>query len=435
MDILSSQIKSVEGQGSGGTMTQSTPHILIVNQHGENRGDEAAMRAMVHAFVKHLGEATKFTMVYQFRSRNLKPELNEKVNCFPMVMPAYKAFGLLIYILGKMVGISLPFLLDATTEQIARAYEATDVVVSAPGGPYLGDIYYKHELVHWFFIWIAKVYKKPVVLYATSVGPFRIRILNMLRRRLFRRFNVVCVREKISRDYIQKLCGESVRVYVTADSALQQCFPAFEKQEYFQGEKASLVDKFLVSVSAIQYSYPGMSHVPELQAHYENSILECLSHLGKRKDCHFLFFPQLYGEVHSDVPFLKKIGAKLPTDFSWEIVDKELNSDSQQRLFAMSDVCIASRYHPQIFAASAGVPGVCIYYEHKAFGFMEMMGMKEFAFDIRGLKSGDICRKLDEAVERRDELSAIIKERIIPLRETARRTTLLSVDLLKRTHG
>jgi len=348
-----------------------------------------------------------------------------------MVMPAHKAIGLLMYVLGKTINIRLSFILDDTTKQIVHAYETADMVVSAPGGPYLGDIYFKHELVHWFFIWAAKVFKKPVVLYATSVGPFRIKLLNMLRKHLFGLFNIVCVREKISRDYIKELCGESVPVHVTADSALQWSFPAFERKEYFRDERSSLSGKFLVSVSAIQYSYPGMSNVLELQTHYENTLLDCFAHLEKKKDCHFMFFPQLYGAIHSDVPFLKKIGSKLPGDFSWEIVDHELDSDAQQRLFAMSDLCIASRYHPQIFAASAGVPGICIYYEHKAFGFMEMMGMQDFAFDIRRLKSEEICRTLDDALERREELSANMKKRIIPLREKAEQTTLLAVELLE----
>lgn len=410
-------------------MNHASPHILIVNQHGENRGDEAAMRAMVNAFVKRLN-GVSFTLLYQFRSGDVKPQFDENVNCLPMVMPFHKAVALSVYALCRTVKLSLPFILDAATKQIIHAYDKADLIISAPGGPYLGDIYYKHEIVHWFFIWLSGIYRKPVMLYAPSVGPFRIKPLNMIRKRLFKRFNVVCVREKISKEYIDQLCRKHIDVYVTADSALQRSFPAFERHEYFQDDRAQLAGRFLVGVSAIQYSFPGKSNVREMQDHYVGALLECLIHLGKKRDCHFLFFPQLYGSFHSDVPFLNEIGSKLPPVLSWEIVDNTLDSDMQQRLFAMTDLCIASRYHPQIFAASAGVPGICIYYEHKAFGFMDMIGMKDLAFDIRNLESKEVCSKLDEILERRDELSAIMKERIFPLREKAGQTTTLAVNLL-----
>ena len=94
-------------------------------------------------------------------------------------------------------------------------------------------------------------------------------------------------------------------------------------------------------------------------------MLKCIKHIGSKQDCHFLFFPQLYGQVHSDVPYLEDLGQMLSSNFSWEIVDPNANSDMQRRLFGMTDLCIASRYHPQIFAGCNGVPGICIYYEHQ----------------------------------------------------------------------
>ena len=109
-------------------------------------------------------------------------------------------------------------------------------------------------------------------------------------------------------------------------------------------------------------------------------------------------------------------------------------SKSQQRLFGMTDLCIASRYHPQIFAVAAGVPGICIYYEHKALGLMSMLGLEDFAFDIRNLNPVTMCSKLDQVVEQREELSRFIKKNVVPIRKLSIKTTLLAIDLLKKTH-
>ncbi len=408
-------------------------HILIVNQHGENRGDEAAMRAMLNSFANHLGNV-RFTLIYQFKSRYLRLKFKENVEDLPMVLPALHALGLALYSIGKILKIPIPFLLSKTTKKIISAYESSDIVISAPGGPYLGDIYYKHELVHWFFLWLAKLYKKSLVLYSTSVGPFEIPLLNIVRKHMFKKFDVLCVREEISRSFLKKLCGEDLVVHVTADSALQKSLKPYKRSEFFEGQRSSITDKFLVSVSAINYIYPGMDNVSVLQTEYNETIIKCLMHLSSKRDCHFMFFPQLYGQVHSDVPYLENLGQMFPPEVSWEILNQDFDSDMQQRLFGMTDLCIASRYHPQIFAVAAGVPGICIYYEHKALGLMSMLGLEDFAFDIRNLNPVTMCSKLDQVVEQREELSRFIKKNVVPIRKLSIKTTLLAIDLLKKTH-
>jgi polysaccharide pyruvyl transferase WcaK-like protein len=162
-------------------------------------------------------------------------------------------------------------------------------------------------------------------------------------------------------------------------------------------------------------------------------MVELLSHLADRRDCHFLFLPQLYGSVHDDGPYLERIAQRLPSSVSWEVVDPELDSDAHRRLFAMSDFHIASRYHPAIFGNSGLTPGLCIYYEHKALGFMQQLGLERFAFDIWKVDALELCTAVDEALARREELVETLKERIPALCEVARRTTKLAVRLLDGT--
>ena len=51
----------------------------------------------------------------------------------------------------------------------------------------------------------------------------------------------------------------------------------------------------------------------------------------------------------------------------------------------MCDLHLAIRYHPAIVGNTGPVPGLCIYYEHKALGFMQQLGLERFAVDIRKL--------------------------------------------------
>jgi colanic acid/amylovoran biosynthesis protein len=407
-----------------------TKQILIINQHGENRGDEAAMRAMLQGLHDELGDVDVSVLV-QFRDRQLDIRFEHPVEVLHILMPISDAMTLLPFAALKALGVDGSFLLKGEAKRIAAAYRRADMVISAPGGPYFGDIYANHELVHWFFVWLGSLHKKPLFLYAPSAGPFARRLLNPIRRALFRRFDTLCVREEISQGYLQELLGPEAEVNVTADSAIQQVIEPMTREEYFSDPKDPHRDKFLVAVSAIEYKFPGETRPAEKHAEYTAALLRCLEHLGSRRDCHFLLIPQLYGRVHSDIPYLRTLAATISTHSSCEIVDGTRDSNEQRRIVGMCDICIASRYHPQIFAGTSGVPGICIYYEHKALGFMTALGFEDFAFDIRNLDEARMIEKLDEAIDHRDELSERMSQSIVPVRERARRTTELAAKLYR----
>jgi polysaccharide pyruvyl transferase WcaK-like protein len=255
--------------------------------------------------------------------------------------------------------------------------------------------------------------------------------MNPIRRQLYRKFDVLVTREEISQKYLHGLLGEQTKIHVTADSAIQQSFGPLERHGYFKGERAGLAEKFLVAVSLNNYKYPGAPNPERLREEYNRSMLGLIEHLARRKDSHFLLVPQLYGNAHSDVPFLREIGAKLPSDVSWELFDAEADSDTQRRLFAMCDLHLASRYHPAIFGHTGYTPGICIYYEHKALGFMTQLGLERFAFDIRDPNLDRLRQAADELLERREQIIEQLKQRVPELQKRARRTTDLAVELLR----
>lgn len=408
-----------------------TKHVLIVNQHGENRGDESAMRAMINSFEKKFGKV-KFTVIAQFRDKNLDIKFNQNVKILHMIMPIHHAIGMVIYSLCKYFRVEPTALLSSQTKEIIRSYESATIVISAPGGPYFGDIYINHEIVHWFYIWLSFLHQKQVFLYAPSAGPFKNKLMNLIRKYFYRKFSSICIREEISKTYLQELLGHDIKIHLTADSALQESIEPYQRSGYFTGSKAACANKFLVSLSAIEYKYPGKKNVGACQRHYDQIIVQCLRHIETERDCHFLFFPQLYGHVHSDVPYLQKLGESLPSTSSWEIIDPVYDSDMQRRLLGMTDLCIASRYHPQIFAASSGTPGICIYYEHKALAFMDSLGLKDFAFDINQLDFDTIRQRIDEAIDRHDELVKLLKKNVSILQKQAQKTTQLVIEHLEQ---
>lgn len=395
------------------------------------------MRAMLSRLEDVVGHV-EFTVLYQFRDRTIELDFPQKVTMLPIIMPPREAASLSLFGALKAIGLARPEVLIGGAKRVVEAYEEADLILSAPGGPYFGDLYVNHEFVHWFFVWLGSLYAKPLGLYAPSAGPFQKRWMNPVRRRLYKQFDVLCSREAISADFVRQLVGD-VSVHVTADSALQVRVPPMSRETYFRDDRASLAKRFVVGVSAIDYGYPGASDPEALKKRYFDALVDLVAHVARQRESHFLLVPQLHGRFHSDVAFLKILGDALPPDVSWEIVDDGLSSDVQRQLFGMADMYIASRYHPGIFGASAGVPGVCIYYEHKALGFMQQLGLEDLAFDIRNLDPAALIRAADHVMDDLPRLRRHIEARLPDLMATAQRTTELMAQLLPgktdRPHG
>jgi colanic acid/amylovoran biosynthesis protein len=411
-------------------VTGGRRRFLIINQHGENRGDEAAMRAMIRAIDVHF-PGSSFTVVAQFRDRKLRiPFEHQDVSFLPMLVPVSAALALATHAALAMIGLRSAAWLPAPAQAIVNAVRDADLVITAPGGPYFGDMYVGHELAHWFLVWLARLHHKTVFQYAPSCGPFRIAPMNWLRRRFYRWIAVLVVREEISREHLAALLGPEVPIHVTIDAAIQEVIPPARRDSYFSEQRRHLRNRFLVGITLQRYRFPSDPSAAARQAAFERIVLSCMEHVAERTHCHFLLFPQLYGAVHSDVPFHRMIGSRLPAGVSWEVVDPGADSDRQRALFGMVDFCIASRYHPQIFATTQAVPGLFIAYEHKQNGYLSRLGLERYLFDIRRLEVAAMIAAIDEALDRHDELSNALRSRIPELRDLAAGTTRLLVQFM-----
>lgn len=395
------------------------PSVLIVNQHGENRGDEAALRAMLHGFRQRLDDP-RFTVLLEVRDRRLPLDLGDDVEILHELDLLSGAPGLVLYGLGLRV----PRLLPGTAGRLAAAYDAADLVVSAPGGPYFGDGYWRNEPVHWFLAWLGVRRRTPVFYYAPSAGPFRLRLLNPARRALLRRLaRPLAVREERSAVHLRELLGPAAPVEVTADSAFQRRLPPAPRDPDD--------DRFVVAVSALRWRWPGHPDPAAAQRTYDEAIVAGLAHLLDRQPgAHLRFFPQLYGARHSDVAYLRSLGERLPAGTSWEVVDPTLDSDAQQRLLGASDLVLAGRYHPQVFAIAAGVPGVCVAYEHKARGVMEAAGLGDLVLDAATVTPAALAKAFDRVLDERDAIAARLREAAGDLERRSARTTTMAVAAL-----
>lgn len=396
----------------------------MVNQHGDNRGDEAALLAMCAGIEAELGP-TQFTVIHQFNNASAGPMLRPDAQWITLKLPKIEALRILVYICLRLFGLRPHFLLGPLGKKTIAAYETADVVVSAPGGPYFGDLYIGHEAVHWLYVWIAKLHGVPAMLYATSAGPFLKKWANPFRRYTYRCFSRLFVREEISAGLIRGLFAgrrHGVNVEVSIDSALQVAVAPLERQ-YANAQ--------LIVVSAIHWPYPKDPSPQLRQKEYDTSVIEAVKIFAESRPTHTVFVPQLYGSMHRDTPYLEALARLLPANISCEVLSDTKSSNEQRALFAAADWVIAGRYHPAVFAVSAAVPLLCIAYEHKATGVLQAAGVPHAVISIDEVSVEVVQAKARELLAARAELSTRLQMAQVALREVSSRTSCAVAELVR----
>ena len=402
------------------------PHVLVVNQHGDNRGDEAALLAMCSGIEAELGP-TQFTVIHQFNNAAAGPMLRPDAQWITLKLPVGEAIRFVVYLALRIFRLRPQFLLGSLGQKTIHAYETADVVVSAPGGPYFGDLYIGHEAVHWLYVWIAKLHRVPAMLYATSAGPFHKKWANPFRRYTYRCFSRLFVREEISAGHIRGLFAgrrHGVNIEVSIDSALQVAIAPQERQH---------ADAQLIVVSAINWPYPNDPSPQLRQKEYDTAVIEAVKIFAESRPTHVVFVPQLYGSMHRDTPYLEALARLLPANISCEVLSDTKSSNEQRALFAAADWVIAGRYHPAVFAVSAAVPVLCIAYEHNATGVLQAAGVPEAVMSIDEVTVEVVQAKARELLVARADLSARLQVAQVALREVSSRTSGAVAELVRRS--
>ena len=401
------------------------PHVLVVNQHGDNRGDEAALLAMCAGIEAELGP-TQFTVIHQFNNAAAGPMLRPDAQWITLKLPKFEALRILVYVCLRIFGLRPHFLLGSLGKKTIAAYETADVVVSAPGGPYFGDLYIGHEAVHWLYVWLAKLHHVPAVLYATSAGPFQKKWANPFRRYTYRCFSRLFVRDEISAGHIHSLFAgrRNVNIEVSVDSALQVSIAPIDRLPE---------EDQLIVVSAIHWPYPNDPSPQLRQKEYDTSVVEAIKIFADGRPTQVVFVPQLYGSIHRDTPYLEGLVRLVPTNIRCEVLSDTKSSNEQRAVFAAADWVIAGRYHPAVFAVSAAVPLLCIAYEHKATGVLQAAGVPDAVLSIEEVSVEVVRAKARELLAGKANLLARLNVAQLALREVSSRTSVAVAEVVRRS--
>jgi len=422
-------------------MTDDIIKIVITNSHANNRGDEAAQRSLINS-LKRLIPNAEFTVLI------ISPDglqLQENVHIL-RTFSASKKTGLFIILwtIFRSLGIRLPTFnkgheIFEALEEMADA----DVIISAPGGPYFGDLYTSHEIQeHLLHIYLSKILRKPVMIYGPSMGPFESHRRNIIRKYILNKVEIITLRDHISKEYLNSLHLTHPLIYLTADSAFQDIINLdrneikniMVEEKIIDSQNDGLNKKPLIGITPVgtEWNYRNSVVPHEKQERYNKIIAKTIDYLIDKFDATIVFFPQLYGNS-DDMLLINEIIRRVDKKDAVKILSKRWNSEIQQAVISQMDLFIGNRYHSVIFALKGKIPTVCLAYEHKSVGVMDVVKLNKFVIKIDNLSYEILIDKINQAWIEREEIKNVLKRQINVIRGRSLVNSILALALVNCT--
>lgn len=275
--------------------------------------------------------------------------------------------------------------------------------------------------VYWILTWwsvlvsrtwevlIAKFLGKPVVMFPNSVGPFRTGIGRFLSTLALNNCFCILVREPISYRIVSTLGIKPPKI-LTSDTTL--LFTSAHNTSFDPPARP------VVGVSAGFYSHS----FSESEVHrYVVAHARALDKALERHGFSVVFLPHyVSGFRNDDLEVCGRILQNMKNKNRARIVNVDTVEEFKSLLDRM-DLVISSKMHPAVLAVSGHVPTLCIAYDHKQIGFFEQLGMTDCVLPVSDISFERLSSSIDYVWNRKDEIRALLKERIPALQNEIRK--------------
>ncbi len=359
--------------------------ILIINQHSQNHGDEAAGLALVRKLLS--AGYSDITVSYNTPCCREdvffvhEPGVRQiRQNHYP------RGIGRFLRLYLRNPGfltraMLLPYSRLRNDYQLIRN---ADVVINAPGGINMGG--YRDNLYLWR-LKTALELGKHVIMYSSSIGPFDMEeyFVN-ISREILRQVDFLSLRDAQSCRYAMEMGREAI---CSIDTAFLMEPPAVLPSEL------QLPPSYVVIVPHQLYAWHPRFLKMDRKAldGFYRMLLEKLS----RKGIATVLLPQIFANPQvNDEEYFKSLASGIP---GTQVISTGYSSDIQQKIIHGAEFLIGARYHSTVFAVNNEVPFYSLSYEHKMVNMLETLSLK------------DCCMSISDAIQSPDSATDLILEK------------------------
>ncbi len=408
--------------------------ILFINTNCSwNKGSAAQMISTMKILEKFIPNP-KFTLLSYCRELDIKyaGKSNLRIVGYP-TRKSHKAaqffyhstiafFRCLLYKILLNVGIKIPAIIE---ERYLKDYCNTDIVVDLSGDSF-SDSKGGKSIINSTILLIALLFKKPIVLFSQSIGPFKKWILP-LPKFVLNHVDLIIAREEITKHYLESI-GIKKGIHVTSDCAfvLEPCTRE-HVEEILLEENIYEIGRYLVGISV-------NAMLDDKDSKYVNIMAQITDYLIQRKRAHVIFVPHSLspneGEIDDDRFVSEKICRLVRNKQKVNLIKGDYTPEELKGLIGLCDVFIGGRMHANIAALSSCIPVIATAWSHKYHGIMQALGQERYVCDFKSMIVEDLKVKIDEIWDNRTKVKKVLSIKIKTQKQLAWSSGQLVRDLL-----
>lgn len=283
---------------------------------------------------------------------------------------------------------------------LVTTIRSCDVFISG-GGSLLQDVTSLRNVVYYSGLMrLARLMRKPVVVYAQGVGPLNKKLSQKLARAAVQGARVVTVRDNDSKSLLQRI-GVTKPIEVVSD-------PVWALQPS-KSEAKTASPAWNVALR----SWPNVTDEQSIE--YSKRTFAAICQAARQANIDLQFLPMQPAE---DAPLAEKHRGEM-SERDTVVEMNDLHPRDVMAHCAQADVMIAMRLHALIFAAAQGVPCVAINYDPKVESLAKLIGAP-----LLGIEDLQDAHRVLEAVQNARPLAP---QRLAELKDKAARPAQLAV--------
>lgn len=361
--------------------------VLICGYHGfGNSGDEAILLAIKNNLIALYPDL-------QLTVLSHKPEETEKI----YDIHAVQRFDMI---------------------QVIKTIKQADLVISG-GGSLLQDVTSTRSLFYYLsIIYLAKRFKKPVMLYANGIGPINKSYNRKITKKIINHVDLITLRESISKDECEQLGIKKVPIIITADPALTlEAAPKGHVLKILESAKIPL-DKPIVGISLRPWEYG---------RDFEQKIAYIGDQLIENRNVNIVFLPM---QIPRDIKVCNNVMMHMKNKSY--LLEKTYSASEIIGLIGKMELLMSMRLHTLIFSTIVLTPMFGLVYDPKVANFLKLVE-QPFSEALSNLNEQKMLQAVTKLYDNRQIEREKLQKKSSVLKTKALQNAHLAIELLRKT--
>ncbi|MDD5086387.1 MAG: polysaccharide pyruvyl transferase family protein [Candidatus Nanoarchaeia archaeon] len=399
--------------------------IMACGDGSFNLGDEA----VIASFLRNIRLLDKDIEVIVF---SCNPEKTKEMHGIKSIKLDMSGFSLLR---------NLPKMIKKFKKMDLLVWGGGNLVTDAPSQLYTP--------FHLFKIFLAKIMKKKVAVYAVGVGQVKSRFTKFIVRKVLSKADLITLRDEESKKILEKL-GIKNKMYSFVDPAFdlkpaeknkatkiiksygineKKPMVAFVPRRVFHRKQGSIIPvKYRIKLGLID---------DKNKAKFEKlkkTLAMAADYMVETIDANIVFIPMqmLEEQQQQDEKISKEIISMMDHNEKAFVINSYNHKVQELKaVYGLMNLIVGIRFHAIVLGAGMGIPVLSLHYSEKGERLTKKLNLQDYSVPVDDVQYKILKEKIDKIVSDKEKVAKSINKKSEELKKKAKSNVNLIYDMIK----